>query len=360
MSASSRRRVFIAGAGGMLGQAFYEQFSRGSEVVATDKDVNEPWLGCLDFRDLDEYRRQVRDARPDCLFHIGALTDLEYCEAYPDDAYATNTLAVENAIYIANELDIPLLYISTAGIFDGRQDTYDDWDTPSPLGVYARSKYMGELAVQRMARRHLICRAGWMMGGGPRKDKKFINKLIRQIEAGKRELMVVHDKLGVPTYTHDFAATVRVLIERELWGVYNLVCQGLTGRVEVARELVRQLGLDHEVKVTAVPSSYWEAVYSAPRPASERLLNRKLELRGINGMRPWDVALADYLRRDFAALLKPAGDAARPQRRLRAASVKPAVRLPGMADSVPLGKSPDLAAVATPSTPAKTSTRSTA
>ena len=56
---------------------------------------------------------------PDYLFHLGAHTSLEYCEQHPDDAYATNTLAVENAVHIANELDIPLLYISTAGIFDG-------------------------------------------------------------------------------------------------------------------------------------------------------------------------------------------------------------------------------------------------
>ena len=52
--------------------------------------------------------------------------------------------AVENAVYIANELDIPLLYIGTAGIFDGRQELYDDWDAPNPLGAYARAKWAGE------------------------------------------------------------------------------------------------------------------------------------------------------------------------------------------------------------------------
>ena len=149
------------------GQAFYEEFSASARLKCTDIDVNEDWLEYLDFRDLDAYRRDVRDFEPDYLFHLGALTDLEYCETHPDEAYATNAMAVENAVYIANELDIPLLYIGTAGIFDGRQEVYDDWDAPNPLGAYARAKWAGEEFVVQHARRYLICRAGWMMGGGP-------------------------------------------------------------------------------------------------------------------------------------------------------------------------------------------------
>ena len=122
-----------------------------------------------------------------------------------DDAYLTNTLSVENAVAIANRLDIPLLYISTAGIVDGLKQEYDDWDQPNPLGHYARSKYAGELHVMQQARRPLVCRAGWMMGGGPRKDKKFIAKLMRQIQDGRTELALVAAKLGTPSYTSTVA-----------------------------------------------------------------------------------------------------------------------------------------------------------
>lgn len=103
----------------------------------------------------------------------------------------TNTLAVENAVYIANSLNIPLLYISTAGIFDGGKDLYDDWDLPNPLGVYARSKYMGERFVVENANRSLVCRAKWMTGSDPKKDKKFVQKLMKQLKDGKR---AVHSK----------------------------------------------------------------------------------------------------------------------------------------------------------------------
>ena len=73
--------------------------------------------------------------RPDVLFHFGAHTDLEYCERNPDDAYRTNTLSVEHAATLANAHGIPLVYISTAGIFDGEKQLYDDWDSPALGGL---------------------------------------------------------------------------------------------------------------------------------------------------------------------------------------------------------------------------------
>jgi len=289
------KKIYLAGSGGMLGQAFHEVFGSDYQLRCTDKDVNEPWLELLDFRDLDGYRKDVESFRPDYLFHLGAHTDLEYCEQHVEDTYLTNTTSVENAVWIANRLDIPLLYISTAGIVDGSKDSFDDWDLPNPLGHYARSKYAGEIYVTQNARRHLVCRAGWMMGGGPRKDKKFVQKIMKQLKSGKTELNVVRDKLGTPTYTMDFAANVRALVEAEYWGLYNMVCEGVTSRLEVAHELVDAVGMKDRVRINEVDSEFFAAEFFAPRPDSERLLNRKLTLRNMNHMRDWRVALRDYV-----------------------------------------------------------------
>ena len=211
-----KQKIYIAGCGGMLGEAFYKVFGQDYEIKCTDIDVNSKWLSYLDFRELDSYKRDVESFQPDYLFHLGAYTDLEYCELNSNDTYLTNTTSVENAVYIANNMDIPLLYISTAGIFDGAKDVYDDWDLPNPLGHYARSKYAGEVFVVQNIVNHLVCRAGWMMGGGPEKDKKFIQKIMAQLKQGKKELFVVNDKLGTPTYTHDFAQNVKMLLEKKL------------------------------------------------------------------------------------------------------------------------------------------------
>ena len=286
----------MAGSGGMLGEAFFLVFSEEYDLKCTDIDVNEDWLTFTDFRDLQSYKKSVKNFHPDFLFHIGAFTDLEFCEENVEETYRTNTDSVENAINVSNELNIPLLYISTAGIFDGSKEIFDDWDEPSPMCHYAKSKYEGEKLVLSNSKRFLICRAGWMMGGGPKKDKKFINKIMKQIKEGKKELFIVNDKSGTPTYTHDFAENVKILLESEDWGLYNMVCEGLTGRMEVTQELLRILNLEREIKITPVSSDYWEKEYYAIRPDSERLINAKLNSRGMNIMRDWKICLKEYVQ----------------------------------------------------------------
>jgi dTDP-4-dehydrorhamnose reductase len=64
----------------------------------------------------------------------------------------------------------------------------------------------------------------------------------------------------------------------------------------VAVELLQLLGLQEKVKVNVVPSSFWAKEFYAPRPASERLITKRLDLENLNVMRPWQEALAEYVR----------------------------------------------------------------
>ena len=161
----------------MLGEAFYQKFNTNQNILkCSDIDLNENWLSHLDFRIKENYEFDVKKFNPDWLFHIGAYTDLEYCELNQDETYKTNTESVKYAVQISNSLNIPLLYISTAGIFDGKKELYSEDDLPNPIGHYAKSKYLGEKYVIDNSKDYLICRAGWMMGGGVKKDKKFVKK----------------------------------------------------------------------------------------------------------------------------------------------------------------------------------------
>jgi len=261
-------------------------------------------LSFLDFRNFDEYRQDVIDFKPNWLFHLGAYTDLEYCELHPEDTYETNTKSVESAVSIANELNIPLLYISTAGIFDGLKDVYDELDQPVPLGHYGKSKYLGEKYVIENSNSYLVCRAGWMMGGGAKKDKKFIQKLMSQILSGRRILNIVNDKLGTPTYTHDFARNTALLIEKNQRGLFNMVCGGLTSRLEVAHELIQLLNLQDVINIEEVTTAFFSEEYFAERPACERLINKRLNDLDLNIMRDWKIALHDYVRSYYAAHIK--------------------------------------------------------
>jgi dTDP-4-dehydrorhamnose reductase len=288
-------RVFVAGCGGMLGAAVYSHLLKlGVRVKATDIDCNEPWLEYSDVRELSAIRASIGKFNPNLIINLAALTDLEFCETNEENAWLTNALGAENLGLIANELDIPYVYISTAGIFDGLREVYNDFHTPNPLSVYAKSKYYGEQYVLRSVRKGYVIRAGWMMGGGPAKDKKFINKIYKQIRAGATELSVVDDKLGTPTYTVDFANGLCGIVESGQYGLYNQVCGGAASRFDVAQEFVRLLGLTDKVKVKIVPSDYFKTQYFAPRPASEKLVNLKLNQRGLNLMRDWTVCLKEY------------------------------------------------------------------
>jgi dTDP-4-dehydrorhamnose reductase len=290
-----KKRIYIAGAGGMLGEGFYKQFKKDYILKCTDIDVNCTWLSFMDFRNFSAYKSDVEGFKPDYLFHIGAYTDLEFCEQHETEAFITNSTTVEYAVQIANNLNIPLLYISTAGIFNGEEEVYDDWAVPDPISVYGRSKYKGERYVIENAKRYLVCRAGWMMGAGPEKDKKFIQKIMAQIKEGKKELFVVNDKGGSPTYTQDFARNVKLLLEKECWGLYNMVCEGQTSRLEVADELLQILKMKNKIEIKSVSSAFFSNEYFAVRPASERLMNRKLSMQELNIMRDWKVALKEYL-----------------------------------------------------------------
>lgn len=292
-------KIYIAGSGGMLGEAFYKIFSSSAELRCTDIDLNENWIKYLDFRIFDKYFNDVKNFMPNFLFHLGAHTDLEYCEKNPIESFNTNTISVENAVHISNTLDIPIIYISTAGIFDGKKDLYDDWDVPNPLCVYAKSKYEGELFVKNNAKKYFIFRAGWMMGGGIKKDKKFIGKILKQLINGRKLLNVVDDKFGTPTYTFDFANNVKKVISTNYYGVYNLVCEGLTSRYEVSKELIKYLNLENKIVINKVSSDFFSKEYFVPRPASERLINSKLNIRSLNIMRDWKTCLKEYVNNEF-------------------------------------------------------------
>ena len=172
------------------------------------------------------------------------------------------------------------------------------------MGHYAKSKYLGEKYVIENAKNYLICRAGWMMGGGPKKDKKFIQKIMKQIKDGKKTLHIVNDKLGTPTYTHDFATNVKLLIEKGQFGLFNMACSGLTGRLEVATKLIRLLGLQDEITIKEVDSNYFIKEYFADRPDCERLINKRLNDLQLNIMRDWTISLKEYLEIYYGSYLK--------------------------------------------------------
>jgi dTDP-4-dehydrorhamnose reductase len=287
-------RVLVTGAVGMLGTALCDILrERNYEVYATDINTEDERIEFLDVRSYEQVNEVINKYKPDIVMHLAAETDVDKCELEPDHAYLTNTIGTQNVVLACQKRDITMVYISTIGVFDGNKlEPYTEFDEPNPINVYGKSKLKGEKIVQSLLRKYYIVRAGWMMGGGPGKDKKFVAKIIKQILEGKKELKVVNDKFGSPTYTVDFSKCLADLIETGYYGLYHCTNRGYASRYEVAKKTLDYLG-KKDVKVTPISSAYFPL--PAPRARSEACINYKLELIKMNYMRPWEEALKEYI-----------------------------------------------------------------
>lgn len=305
-------KILMTGTAGMLGSGLVPQLvAAGHEVVATDINLLDahPWgddgpeLGYLDVRDRQGVEEAVGQLGPDLVAHLGAETDLETCENDPDAAYLTNAVGTKYVALACRSRDVPMAYISTAGVFDGTKEgaPYNEFDSPNPINVYGDSKFQGERYVQHFLDRFFIVRAGWMVGGGT-KDHKFVAKMLDQIADGKTTLHAVGDKFGTPTYVPDFARCFTNLIEADSYGLYHMACEGQGSRYDVTGHILKVLGLDGSIELVEVTSDHFAEEFPAPRPRSEIMRNMVLDLQHMNSMRPWPVALEEYLMTEVMTL----------------------------------------------------------
>jgi len=303
------QRVLITGCGGMLGNAIYPYFrERCPNVRATDIQI-EPdeheWLSYLDARDRAAMAKTFEEFKPDLVMHLAALTDVEICEERPEDAKVDNSLMPQIAAELSVKHGATMVHISTGGVFDGlKGDFYTEDDEPNPINMHGVTKLAGERAVRAIHPKSYILRPGWMVGGGVRNEHKFVSYICKQLFGRARVIHGVTDKVGTPTYTHDFAMNLFALLDREAYGTYHMVCKGWGTRFDVAKEIVQICGLQDEVEVKPVDSSFFETQFWGRRPDCEMLRNKGLEALGINLMRDWRVALADYLHLEYANLIK--------------------------------------------------------
>lgn len=291
-----KHKVLITGCGGMLGEAVYSLLKDEYDVYATDINLNESWLEHFDVSDTESTLSRGLEISPDFIIHLAALTDLEYCELHPETAYKINAEGTVNMTELARRLDIPLVYISTAGIFNGKKHEYTEEDLPDPLCIYGKSKYQGELAA-RVWHKSIVIRAGWMMGGGPVKDKKFVGKIIERLRGGVRELQLVNDKYGSPSYTYDLAKIIKYLLENRCYGIYHGTCNGSGSRYDVGQLILKCFGLEGRMRAISVGSDYFSKNYFTSRPASERLNNNKLKAINPELTRNWQECLREYLEK---------------------------------------------------------------
>jgi len=285
-------KILITGAAGMLGSALCPALiKKNHEIVATDLAPNDG-IEFLDIRDFKKVEETIERIEPDIVMHLAAETDVDRCELEPDHAFRTNTIGTQNVSVVCQKRNIVMVYISTIGVFYGDQfEPYTEFDLPNPINIYGRSKLEGEKIVQSLLNKFYIVRAGWMVGGGSTRDKKFVGKIIKKMDETNL-LKAVNDKIGSPTYTVDFSRCVSDLIDTGYYGLYHCTNKGYCSRFDVAKKIVEIMGRS-DVTVEPVSSAFFPL--PASRARSEMSRNYKLELLGMDKTRNWEDALKDYL-----------------------------------------------------------------
>jgi dTDP-4-dehydrorhamnose reductase len=281
-------RVYITGVKGNLGKAVVPVFRERYDIFPVD--LSEP-----DIRDADTIIESIRRSRPRFVLHLAAMTDVDGCELNPDEAYRVNAVGTRNVALACQACDATMVYISTGMVYDGRKETpYTEFDCPSPINVYARSKYHGELAMRDLLSRYYVFYTCWLFGGGP-DDKKFVAQIMARARSNT-ELRVVHDKFGSPTYAIDLAKAMFGFVESGLYGKYHCANVGCVSRFEMSQEILSAAGIS---TCRLIPASSEDFPLPAPRPRMEAMRNYQFDLLGLKPMRGWREALREYIETAF-------------------------------------------------------------
>ncbi len=249
-------KVLVTGAAGLLGRAVVREASRRRHtVVAATRDV-------LDVTDGEACTWTMIAHRPDVVVHCAAYTAVDRAESEPDEATAVNRDGTRNVVDAADAVGARVVYPSTDYVFDGAARTpYRPHAPTAPLSVYGASKLAGEEEVRRSAdaEHHLIVRTSWLYGdGGP----NFVDT-VRGLAARGRELRVVADQRGRPTWSATLAETVLDLLDRGASGTLHACDAGTASWFELAEAVTRLAG----TPATLVPVSAEDYGAPAPRPS---------------------------------------------------------------------------------------------
>ena len=238
-------KILITGANGTLGKSLCRALIKHELLTPRKHELN--------ISNIDQIYHKI-GTDVDLVIHLASETDHEYCDINPSQCYFTNTIGTAFLVKYAKIKDIPIIYQSTASIFDGiKNQPYTPEDEPNPINHYNNSKYLGEILV-REYRKHIIIRTGWIFGGGKTNDKKFVAKILHKINSGEKKIKVCDDCIGCPTYSQDLADAYKYVVDNLVdsgeWGTYNAVNKydddGVS-RYQFATEIVRILGVDVEI-----------------------------------------------------------------------------------------------------------------
>jgi dTDP-4-dehydrorhamnose reductase len=294
---SDPRRVLITGAGGQLASDLEAWLEDRAVVLAAPRSA-------LDVTEDAAVRAAFAELRPTLVLNCAAFHNVEVCEREEDQAFAVNARAVKRLADRCAQVSAKLVHLSTNYVFDGTAPVpYDEAAAPNPRSIYAISKLAGEHAARAYAPGALVVRTAGLYGlhGSASKGGNFVTRMLARARK-EGALAVVDDQRLTPTFTADLAAGILAAVDAGVTGTLHLTNSGATSWHGFTEAILELAGVDAPAAPvrTVIPAG------GADRPRNGVLRSSVLARVGLEPLRPWRVALADYLER--AAL--PAGAAA--------------------------------------------------
>lgn len=272
-------KSWVTGANGQLGMEL-----RDLADVYTDYDFVFTDVEDLDITDHDAVFNFVVEHKISTLINCAAYTAVDRAQTEMEKANAINHLAVANLARIVKQNGLAFIHISTDYVFDGNaSEPYQEMDTPNPQSVYGRTKLDGENAIFKVnPARTLIIRTSWVYSSY---GSNFVKTML-QLGREKKEINVVDDQIGSPTYARDLATTLMGLLPKlqhtgtEMYHYANVGHCSWYTFAQTIFELSKV-----KVKVNPVDSSYYPT--AAQRPQYSVLATEKIE-------KSYNIKIADW------------------------------------------------------------------
>ena len=297
-------RILVTGVAGQLGHdVINELFKRGivgvgTDIRSEDELINKAnwnkYYQC-DITDKNQVDLLVNEVKPDAIIHCAAWTNVDGAED-PNSKPLVKKINVDgtdNLVKAAKRIGTKFIYISTDYVFNGEgtRPWEPDDKNYAPQNYYGQTKLEGELSVSSQLDKFFIVRIAWVFGLN---GNNFIKTMLKLADKGYKELRVVNDQIGTPTYTYDLARLLADMIQTDKYGYYHATNEGgYISWADFAEEIFRQANKD--VKVSRVTTEEY-GVSIAKRPFNSRLDKSKLVDNGFEPLPVWKDALKRYLK----------------------------------------------------------------
>ncbi|MDR2389819.1 MAG: dTDP-4-dehydrorhamnose reductase [Tannerellaceae bacterium] len=284
------KTILVTGANGQLGRSLESSISTPEKNNFLFSDVD-----TLDICNKASVEAFVRTNNVGYIVNCAAYTAVDEAESNEMLCLRINTEAVRNLGEIASALGLKIIHISTDYVFDGTNSIpYTETDYTCPLSVYGRSKERGEIVLRSVCPDALIIRTSWLY------SEYGNNFALTMLSLGKscRELRVVSDQVGSPTYAADLACAILAILDSArsgvfLPGIYHYSGEGVCSRYDFARKIFRLAHLPTPV----IPIETKDYPTRAVRPPYSVLNKKKIKQAYGLTIPHWEESLKEMIHK---------------------------------------------------------------